>query len=1343
MLCFAAVDAAEWLEDCSQLKKRARGPPICGEVTSVSCEMVGVHWADAWAPKDPKIAMPAEWVHPSSIRRLSMNNSPSEGWLLGEHCQASENPSSPCAVLTRTTTHTTVKWASGLEEDIVSVDLMPRQAFYSHDFLPHDFVARTADVDRLVPPRVETLQTPSPNFTFQDGSVQYGSTQTQSETNEDCRNRELFSTFLGEVNNEEIIPAPPPMARQVPMGVVQSVDLKARTALVEWRCSLQENPQEVSLFELAPHPLVDVRLADIVFIPPQHLSQDKGNWVGRVTAFSGFSAQVQLVCGRSEWFDVESLSIADMDGHYESSVSSDEEPEVIWVKEGPDMTDEPCRACGSRDASPSREAEREEVCEHCEQSQSETSEGSSSSTRAPEILAFDVLQEDLSPLDHKFVDRPSPAPKVLMRAVRREHSVLQKGLLDGGEGVVAPIMVRTYSSRCDLFRAMVVGPPGTPYSDVPFFFDLSLSPQYPSEPPLVHFMANYVSSCEKLNPNLYNDGKVCLSILGTWAGPGWDPQKSTLLQVLISLQGLVLVEDPYFNEPGHEWECNSEHGRNASALYNENVRLLVLRTALNVSKQPPSGFEEIVASHFARHGPRLLAECEEALLEVNAGRSSEGFRKVLARNLVPGLREQWSTAEQLTAYVGTHQELFTRFQTAVEQLDTEKDMRKKVVSERDDLIKTRDEIARARDEIARALELERDKAEQERMHAEQARKELAEAEPPGPAQLTVNDVLISVCFEEVKGAPLEVKPWDTNFEEVVSSWLQAAQRSQNLQSSLVRLPFGESEGLPARWQDHSPTHQPKWHKHVKSKAPQENVLTVSGLQEVCGLAFRQEDRTSTRSHNCNLSLRGAERQTCPVMDIEVWWEVVLRLFPEGECDQDFDGLLLWEDFQEFVLRGLQPLLKGQKTGQSAAVKAMLPMAFAQKASNLQAYQPVQKAVEEVTKLPAETPSSATPTVLKDPSGKSRAVGFANVAMVPSARDMTDLLKEYTFPENDSALGRGAFGTVMKVTHNGTGEVRAMKAVRLSDGADSAQLRELVELEVSMLKSLDHVNLLRLHEAFRCMYLITELCAGGSLAERLEQQRTLRKPMLEGMAAAYAEQILSAASYCHDRGVLHRDLKPENVLFLTPRSDSPVKVIDFGLSDTMERIRQNCTQEIHDRSGALGAVARLLPKLPGGLEILATKETKEVMQRAGTPHYMAPEVYTGMYGDRADVWSIGVILFEMLSNRHPFYTSGNDLEAVKRRILSPDGADFCDPSWGEVTAAAQRACRECLMLDPDRRPSAQRMLAHKWFDTVPRLALGMSGGMDSGRSGFLALARSPPRIAASQVCSVLLDLADAH
>merc|ERR1719222_1398164 len=94
--------------------------------------------------------------------------------------------------------------------------------------------------------------------------------------------------------------------------------------------------------------------------------------------------------------------------------------------------------------------------------------------------------------------------------------VLKKGLLDGGEGVSAPIIVRTFSSRSDLFRAMVVGPPETPYADVPFFFDLALPTEYPREPPLAHFHAHFVGN-ERLNPNLYVDGKVCLSLLGTSA----------------------------------------------------------------------------------------------------------------------------------------------------------------------------------------------------------------------------------------------------------------------------------------------------------------------------------------------------------------------------------------------------------------------------------------------------------------------------------------------------------------------------------------------------------------------------------------------------------------------------------------------------------------------------------------------------------------------------------------------------------------------------------------------------------------------------------------------------------
>ena len=83
-------------------------------------------------------------------------------------------------------------------------------------------------------------------------------------------------------------------------------------------------------------------------------------------------------------------------------------------------------------------------------------------------------------------------------------------------------------SRLDLLRVLIVGPADTPYADVTFMFDIQLPAAYPDEPPKVHF---HSTSSERLNPNLYEDGKVCLSLLGTWSGPGWIPGTSTILQV--------------------------------------------------------------------------------------------------------------------------------------------------------------------------------------------------------------------------------------------------------------------------------------------------------------------------------------------------------------------------------------------------------------------------------------------------------------------------------------------------------------------------------------------------------------------------------------------------------------------------------------------------------------------------------------------------------------------------------------------------------------------------------------------------------------------------------------------
>ena len=168
-------------------------------------------------------------------------------------------------------------------------------------------------------------------------------------------------------------------------------------------------------------------------------------------------------------------------------------------------------------------------------------------------------------------------------------------------------------------------------------------------------------------------------------------------------------------------------------------------------------------------------------------------------------------------------------------------------------------------------------------------------------------------------------------------------------------------------------------------------------------------------------------------------------------------------------------------------------------------------------------------------GPSRAVAFN---FYSAMRDVSCLLQDYSLP-SEAPLGSGAFGTVVKLLHRATGEPRAGKALAVS----STALRHLVATELQLLRRLRHVNLLRLHEAFgdqQGVYLVTELCRGGSLAQRL------RRRMVEGVCCAYVEQMLSAASYCHLRGVLHRDLKPENVLFLHEREDSVVKVIDFGL-----------------------------------------------------------------------------------------------------------------------------------------------------------------------------------------------------
>ncbi|XP_020866217.1 putative ubiquitin-conjugating enzyme E2 39 [Arabidopsis lyrata subsp. lyrata] len=161
------------------------------------------------------------------------------------------------------------------------------------------------------------------------------------------------------------------------------------------------------------------------------------------------------------------------------------------------------------------------------------------------------------------------------------------------------IFVRACESRMDLLRAVIIGAEGTPYHDGLFFFEIQFPDTYPSVPPKVH----YHSGGLRINPNLYKCGKVCLSLIRTWTGKTrekWLPKESTMLQLLVSIQALILNEKPYFNEPGYEQSIGTPSGESFSKAYSENVFLLSLKTM---------HFEEFVRSHFFVRSHDIVKAC--------------------------------------------------------------------------------------------------------------------------------------------------------------------------------------------------------------------------------------------------------------------------------------------------------------------------------------------------------------------------------------------------------------------------------------------------------------------------------------------------------------------------------------------------------------------------------------------------------------------------------------------------------------------------------------------------------------------------------------------------------------
>ena len=180
------------------------------------------------------------------------------------------------------------------------------------------------------------------------------------------------------------------------------------------------------------------------------------------------------------------------------------------------------------------------------------------------------------------------------------------------------IFVRYDESKMDVMKAMIMGAEETSYSHGAFLFDIYFEDTYPTTPPKVNLMTTGGNKL-RFNPNLYNNGYVCLSLLGTWTGgkgETWSKDSSNLLQVLLSIQSLVMTEGVIFNEPSYSLGKANAIYKKQDLGYCNIVRYGTVKYAMNdVIQHAPAGFEDVIQKHFYYKKNEILKTCQKWLEE--------------------------------------------------------------------------------------------------------------------------------------------------------------------------------------------------------------------------------------------------------------------------------------------------------------------------------------------------------------------------------------------------------------------------------------------------------------------------------------------------------------------------------------------------------------------------------------------------------------------------------------------------------------------------------------------------------------------------------------------------------
>lgn len=247
------------------------------------------------------------------------------------------------------------------------------------------------------------------------------------------------------------------------------------------------------------------------------------------------------------------------------------------------------------------------------------------------------------------------------------------------------------------------------------------------------------------------------------------------------------------------------------------------------------------------------------------------------------------------------------------------------------------------------------------------------------------------------------------------------------------------------------------------------------------------------------------------------------------------------------------------------------------------------------------------------------------------------------------LGQGNFAKVYHARNLASGENAAIKVID-KDMVMKAGLIDQIKREISVMRLVRHPNIVQLYEVMASkskIYFVMEFVKGGELFSKVAKGR-----LKEDDARRYFQQLIGAVDFCHSRGVYHRDLKPENLLL---DENSNLKVSDFGLSTLKDQ---------HD--GLLHTTC-------------------------GTPAYVAPEIINkkGYSGDKADIWSCGVILFVLLAGYLPFHDA--NLMVMYRRIIM---GEFKCPPW--FSPEVKKLLIRLLDPNPTTRITIARLVENPWF-----------------------------------------------